>query len=293
MATSCITFVPTHALELVEVAALKQAVAAGHIEHREPLKAPLDVLAQHVVTVALGGGFQSAELLEEVRRTHAFASLTDQQWQWVLDFVERGGSSLQAYPDFHRVQRTGDTYRVIDRRIAALHRMCIGTIVGDASIQVRYLRGKVIGTVEENFIGRLSPGDRFTLGGKLMELVRIHDNTAWVKKGKGTVTSIPRWMGGRMPLSNELAQALRDQLTQSLAGKHRGAAMRAVKPLLDLQKAWSTLPAGDELLIERWHNREGYHTFVYPSKVDWSMKVWLRCGLCDYRESNRSALLCR
>ncbi len=144
----------------------------------------------------------------------------------VMDFVERGGSSLTAYPDYHRIKLVGDKYRVVDRKIAAFHRMSIGTIVGDASVQVKYLRGNSIGTVEESFVGRLSPGDRFTLGGKLLQLVRVHDNTAWVKRGKGQATALPRWMGGRMPLSSELAQALRDQLTESLAGKHRGPAMR-------------------------------------------------------------------
>ena len=263
-AKSSITFVPTHALELVEIAALKQAVADGVIEQRIPINAPLDVLAQHVVTTALGGGFAPISLFDEIRRTQAYANLTSEKWQWVIDFVEHGGSSLVAYPDYHRIQLVGDRYRVVDRKIAALHRMSIGTIVGDASIQVKYLRGNTIGTVEESFVGRLSPGDRFTLGGKLVELVRVQDNTAWVKRAKGQATSVPRWMGGRMPLSSELAQALRNRLTESLAGKHNGLAMRAVKPLLDLQKNWSILPAKDELLVERWANRDGHHTFVYP-----------------------------
>ncbi len=263
-ATSSITFVPTHAFELIEIAALKQAVSEGHIERREPLEPPLDVLAQHVVTIALGTGFKSSQLLEEVRRTFTFQKLSDQQWQWVLDFAQHGGSSLAAYPDFHRIQLTGDTYRVENRKIATMHRMSIGTIVGDASIQVRFLRGKPIGTVEESFLGRMNPGDRFALGGKVVELVRIHDNTAWVRRSKKQATAIPRWMGGRMPLSSELAQALRHKLSESLAGKYHGPAMRSVKPILELQKSWSVLPADDELLIERWHNREGYHVFVYP-----------------------------
>lgn len=263
-AKSCITFVPTHALELIEIAALKRAIAEGHIERRVPLQAPLDVLAQHLVTIAMGSGFRSEELLQEVRSTQAYKGLSDQQWQWVMDFNERGGSSLTAYPDYHRIRFVDGRYKVVDRQIATRHRMSIGTIVGDAALQVRYLRGKSIGTVEESFIGKLSPGDRFTLGGKLVELVRVQDNTAWVKRGRGAATSIPRWMGGRMPLSNELAQALRHQLTLSLAGIHQGRAMRAVKPLLDLQKDWSILPSNDELLIERWHSREGVHLFVYP-----------------------------
>lgn len=261
---SRITFVPTHALELVEIAALQSAVAAGHMESRVPLAKPLDVLAQHIVTVALGGGFRPDELLEEVRRTAAYANLTDEEWRWVIDFAERGGSSLAAYPDYHRITLVNDQYHVTNRRLATLHRLSIGTIMSDAAIQVRFMKGKGIGTVEESFVSRMAPGDRFMLGGKLLELVRVHDNTAWVKRGRGSVNAIPRWMGGRMPLSTELSQAVRDQLEQSIAGVYVGPAMTAVRPLLELQLEWSTLPAGEELLIERWANRDGHHLFVYP-----------------------------
>ncbi|MGN6135441.1 MAG: ligase-associated DNA damage response DEXH box helicase [Aureliella sp.] len=261
---SRITFVPTHAMELVEIAGLQKAVAAGHIESRVPLVKPLDVLAQHVVTVALGGGFVADELFDEVRTTVAYQTLSADEWRWVIDFAERGGSSLTAYPDYHRIALVDGRYRVPDRRIATLHRLSIGTIVSDAAIQVKYLKGKGIGTVEESFVSRMEPGDRFMLGGKLLELVRVHDNTAWVKRGRGQVTAIPRWMGGRMPLSTELSEAVRQELEASISGTFDGPAMQAVRPLLELQLDWSTLPASDELLIERVSNRDGHHLFVYP-----------------------------
>jgi ATP-dependent Lhr-like helicase len=57
---------------------------------------------------------------------------------------------------------------------------------------------------------------------------------------------------------------VREQLEASIAGVFEGPAMAAVRPLLELQLAWSTLPAGDELLIERLNNRDGHHLFVYP-----------------------------
>lgn len=261
---SRITFVPAQSLELVEIAALQKAVANGHMESRVPLVKPLDVLAQHVVTVALGGGFVADELYEEVRTTAAYEQLSPEEWRWVIDFAERGGSSLTAYPDYHRITLVDGRYRVTNRRLAALHRLSIGTIVGESAMQVKYMKGKGLGTVEESFVSRMEPGDRFMLAGKLLELVRVHDNTAWVKRGHGEVTAIPRWSGTRMPLSSELSQAVREQLEASIAGRYEGPAMEAVRPLLELQLAWSTLPAGDELLIERLSNRDGHHLFVYP-----------------------------
>src|SRR5690606_21971583 len=57
--TSTIYFVPTHSLELVEVAALKEAVKTNTIEEKQPMVLTFDVLIQFLVTIALGGGFKA------------------------------------------------------------------------------------------------------------------------------------------------------------------------------------------------------------------------------------------
>ena len=261
---SRVAFVPTNAIELVELAALRDAIGKGRIESRPAVLKPLDVLAQHVVTIALGGGFEPADLLNEVRTTKAYCELTDQEWQWVLDFCERGGSSLKAYPDFHRIVDINGKFVVEDKRIARLHRLSIGTIVSDAAIKVKYLKGGTLGTVEESFIGRMEAGDKFMLAGKLLELVKIHDNAAWVKKAKGSTTTIPRWMGGRMPLSTELSQAIREKLQEARNGKFESPEMQAVLPLLEIQNQWSIIPNENQLLIERLTDRDGHHVFIYP-----------------------------
>lgn len=261
---SRVTFVPTNALELVELAALRDAIKEGKIESRVPLKNSLDVLAQHVVTVAMGGGFTSPELLSEVRTTMAYRELTDQQWQWVLDFAIRGGETLRAYPDFKRIEPLGDRFVVTDKKTMREHRMSMGTIVSDASVKVKYQKGATLGSVEESFISRVSPGEKFRLGGKLLELIKIQDNAAWVKKAKGKSTTVPRWAGGRMPLSNELAEAFRTKLQQAKEGNYRSKEMQAVRPVLDLQMQWSMLPDTDQFLVESLHDRDGYHLFLYP-----------------------------
>ena len=263
-AISRLAFVPTHALELMELAAAQDSIASGDLESRPTLDAPLDVLAQHLVTVAIGGGFQADAMLTEVRRTLAYQTLSDQQWQWTLDFVVRGGSTLQAYPEFRRVELVEGRYVVNSRRIAALHRMNIGTIVSDAAMRVKYMQGKTLGTVEESYISKLSPGDKFLLAGRLVELVRVKNNEAWVKRASGSPDSVPRWMGGRMPLSSELSRSLRRKFEQVADGQFQGREMRRLQPLLELQSRWSHLPAADELLIEAVRTREGHHLFFYP-----------------------------
>jgi len=261
---SRVTCVPTHALELIEVAAARDGVEAAAVESRLPVERPLDLLAQHVVTVALGGGFRADELLAEVRSTRAYAGLLDDEWAWVIDFVTRGGEALRAYPEFQRVVERDGIYRVENRQVARRHRMGIGTIVSDASITVQYLRGARLGTVEESFIARLKPGDRFVFSGKPLEFVRVRDMKAWVRRSNSTKGYIPRWMGSRMPLSTELAAALRRRLQEAAAGQWRGPEMEAIRPILEVQARWSHIPDADELLIERVNTREGHHLFFFP-----------------------------
>ena len=265
---SRITLVPTHSLELVEAAAARQALEAGHIEARFSPRLCMDVLVQHLVSMALGSGFRADQLLAEVRSTWAFAGLRDSQWQWALDFVCHGGSSLTAYPDYQRVERHADgVYRVASERLARRHRMGIGTIVSDASLQLKYWSkggGKTLGSVEEAFIARLRPGDTLVFAGRVLELVRVENMTAYVRRSTARKAAIARWNGGRMPLSSELADALVEQLDAAAHERFTGPEMRAVRPLLALQAQWSALPTTATLLAETFKSRQGWHLFLYP-----------------------------
>jgi ATP-dependent Lhr-like helicase len=262
--TSRVVCVPTHALELIEIAAVRDAIQSGQIEARAPLEAPLDLLVQHLVTVALGGGFRADELLAEVRSSYAYRELSDDEWRWALDFATRGGSALQNYPEYARIVEQDGRYLVTNATIARRHRMAIGTITSDATLKVQYLRGPVIGSIEEAFVARLRPGDRFLFGGKTLEFVRLRDLTAWVRRANGQTQALPRWSGSRMALSSELAAAMRRRLEAARNGELEGPEMRAVAPILRVQAKWSRIPAYNELLIERAKTREGNHLFVYP-----------------------------
>ncbi len=263
-AVSQLAFVPTNAIELIELAAAQDAIVQGTLEAKPLLSKPLDVLVQHVVSVAIGGGFDADDLLNEVRSAVSYETLTESEWSWVLDFVVRGGASLKAYPDFHRVTIDEGRYEVLQRRVISNHRMNIGTITSDAAMQVKYLKGSTLGTAEESFLAKLKPGERFLFAGRLVELVRIRDNAAYVRRAKGKADTVPRWAGGRMPLSSELSEALRRKIEEASSGKLVGREMQALKGLFDIQVAWSILPRCNQLLIERIRNRHGYHVFLFP-----------------------------
>ncbi|HEY2574483.1 MAG TPA: helicase-related protein, partial [Verrucomicrobiaceae bacterium] len=263
-AASRIHCVPAHALELVEFAAVRDGIQGGDMESREPMDRPLDVLVQHLVTLGLGGGFQSAEALTEVRSTHAFRSLSDDEWNWTLDFITKGGRALGAYPQFQRVRLEGGRFFVPDPLVAKFHRMSVGTITSDATMLVKLRSGGNLGSIEEGFIARLRPGDGFFFAGRALELVRTHDMTAVVRPAKKVSRRIPQWLGGKMPLSSQLALAVRRKLAQARRGDFSGPEMQAVAPVMRLQAAWSFIPDPDELLIEHTVSREGFHYFVYP-----------------------------
>lgn len=262
---SRVTLVPTHSLELLEAAAVKRAVATHRIEARRAPNKPFDVLVQHLVTIALGGGFLPDELYEEVTSSWSYRELTREEWQWALDFVARGGQSLVTYPEYRRVlPDEAGVHRVPDATIGRRHRMSIGTIVSDAQMKVQYVSGGRIGTVEESFIGRMKPGDRFLFSGRILELVRVHEMTAFVKRSESSRGAVSRWSGAKVPLSAELAHAAREELRLASQGVFDGPEMRALRPLFEIQERWSALPTSEVLVVESMRSREGYHLFAYP-----------------------------
>jgi len=263
-AISSIRCVPTHAFELIESSAVRIAAEQGWMEIREELKKPLDVLIQHVVTIGLGGGFIWEELFQEVRSTAAFRELTLEEWNWVIDFVAFGGKTLANYPEFHKLKLDESTYKVIDRRIGQRHRLSIGTITSEQAVEVRFQSGKRLGTIEESFVSKLFPGDEFIFAGKHLEFLHLREMSAIVRKIPAARPRIPRWTGGRMPLSTELARAVRQQLEKARNGVFEDPEMIAVKPILDLQKKWSAIPNQEEVLVEQIHSKEGFHLLIYP-----------------------------
>lgn len=263
-AVSRIYFVPTHSLELIEAAALREAISRGKIEARIPYLRSFDVLVQYLVTLAVSEGFDPREIYREVTQTCSFASITPDEWAWCLRFITTGGGSLGQYDEFRKVEVIQNQYVVKSRAVARRHRMSIGTIVSDAMLRVRFVNAGVLGHVEEWFVSRLKPGDNFWFAGRSLELVRIKDMEVQVKKSNKTTGPVPSFMGGRLPLSSQMGQMLREMLERCRQGDESHPELPAIRPLIELQQARSIVPSQDELLIEQTQSREGHHLFIYP-----------------------------
>jgi ATP-dependent Lhr-like helicase len=262
---SRVTLVPTNTMEIIEAAAARRAAQAGRVEKRIPPDKPLDVLVQHVVTVALGGGFAADPFYEEVRSAWSYRTLTRAEFDWAIAFCEKGGDSLGAYPEYHRiVPDEAGIYRVPDSGVARRHRLGVGTIVSDAAVQVKYLTGATIGTMEEGFIARLRPGDCFFFAGKLLEFVRVRDMAAYVRKASKNKGTVPTWQGSKMALSTELSEAVLEMMQTAAQGDFVEPELEAARPMLQTQQRLSKIPTPHTLLVETFASREGQHLFVYP-----------------------------
>lgn len=280
---SQIYFLPTHALELVEGAALRKAIDDEKFESRKPLEKSLDVLVQYLVTLAVGGGFKALKILEEVKSTFAFRLLTANEWNWMLDFITTGGNSLGAYDEFAKVYSDDGVYKILNRRAATRHRLSIGTIVGEPSLKVRFTTGGYLGTVEEYFVSKLNPGDTFWFAGRNLEFVRLKDLTVQVKKSKRKSGLTPAWAGGRFPLSSMLSDVIKEKLQEAKSGNYEDVELQAIRPLLEIQERWSTIPDSRSLLIEKTATKYGHHVFIYPFEGMFVHEVL--SGLIAYRIS--------
>jgi ATP-dependent Lhr-like helicase len=257
-------FVPTHSLELLEGAALKQAIKQGVFESRDPMLLTMDVLIQYMVTLAVSDGFRADELYKEVKSTFAFADLRRDEFNQLLDFITNGGKTLAQYDEFLKVEVENGLFKVNSRRVAMRHRLSIGTITSELSIRVKWLSGGSLGTIEESFVSKLKPGNTFWFAGRSLEFIRVKEMTAYVKKSKATKGLIPSWNGGRMPLSSQLSAVFRDKLDEVAHGVEKDEEVIALKPLFDLQAKLSHLPQSHEFLIESFKSREGHHLLFYP-----------------------------
>jgi ATP-dependent Lhr-like helicase len=262
-ATSRIYFLPTHALELVEAAALRAAMGQGSIENKYPMVLCFDVLIQYLCTLAVGVGFEPDQVLMQIKSCHCFSEITEEEWHQILLYLQEGGPALKEYDDYKKTVTENGRIYIKNRRLAMRHRLNIGTIVSDAMVRVQMQYGGYLGTIEEYFISRLQPGDVFIMAGKTLALVGMKDMTALVRTSNSKKALVPSWVGGRMSLTANLGHILRQTFNEVLSGSSQPE-ISALSDLFSLQTRLSHIPAANELLIEQIEDKDGWHLMVYP-----------------------------
>ena len=261
--TSDVFFLPTNALELLEISAFRRGLAEGDIESRHTLDKPYDVLIQHLVTLACGDGFAAKETFETVRKTFSYRELTEAEFDWILDFLQHGGKCLKAYPRYQKLVLEDGVFVISTPQISRMHKLSIGTITGNQQIKIAYAKGSRIGTVEESFVSRLKKGDVFFFAGRQLEYFQMKDMTLYVKNAKKKSNVVPVWSGGALAISDRLSRYIREEITQVKEG-NVSAEVACIMPILATQDRISHLPGADQFLIECCKTREGQHLYVYP-----------------------------
>jgi ATP-dependent Lhr-like helicase len=257
--------------ELLEAAV---TVASSRSQQQEPLSVPahpLDVLCQQLVGMAVARSWTPDEAFALVRRAYPYRELTRDDFEACLSYLSgrrSGAGSQQWLPP--RLSWDGDEFRALDERTARLLRRNLGTILSEATrpvaIESTEDASEAIGEVEEPFVERLNPGDRFLLDGRCLEYRRQENQTLLVEEIAGRPLT-PRWASDGLRLSAELARRLylfRVQVAEALRGGRSAAAalLRAdcglddsaalvVAAHLERQECVSEVPDATMLLIEQ------------------------------------------
>jgi ATP-dependent helicase Lhr and Lhr-like helicase len=258
--------VPANRFEVLECEAAMLGVAGRELDGDPPRPGGLDVLAQHLLGLACAAPFRPDDAYAEVQRTAPYASLSRQDFDDVLSFVENGGYALAAYERWRKLFRDSEgRVHVPSERIARQHRMNIGTIVEAPLIKVRLVGGKkrfgpLLGEVEEYFVNLLRPGDTFMFAGRLLRFLRLHENVVECAEGGTGEPMVPAYEGGRLPLTTNLADRVRGLLQDNSSW---AAFPEGVQNWLKLQKARSRLPGRNDLLVETFLRGDRWYLVAY------------------------------
>jgi ATP-dependent helicase Lhr and Lhr-like helicase len=266
--------VPSNRFEVLECEAARMAVIEGVQDSERMTVKKLDVLAQHILGMAVHAPFEPAALYEEIRSSFAYRELSREEFDKTVEFVSTGGYALRTYERYAKLKPMPDgRLRLAHPRLAQSYRLNVGTIVEDEMLKVRLVKpprvgkplvsygGKLLGEVEEWFINSMSIGDTFIFAGEVVKLEAVEELTALVSRTRSAEPAIPSYYGGKFPLSTYLARRVREMLADP--AKQRQLPVQ-VREWLGLQRYASVLPAADEMLVETFPRGNRYYLVCYP-----------------------------
>ncbi len=258
--------VPGNRFEYLEARAALDAIEDDELDPEIFRPGALDVLAQHILAMAVAAPFQQGELLAEIRSAAPYAGLKDETFEEILNFIATGGYALKAYDRFRRlVPEPGGMWRIAKPSVAQQHRLNAGVIVEQPLMAVRFRNGRKLGTVEEGFASVLAPGDRFFFAGLSLEVEQSKDTDIIVHASskRGQVVT---YGGQRMSMSTHLANRVR----QMLADRNDWSRFPDdVSEWLEVQSERSVLPEPHQLLVETFPH-ENQHFMVAYSFEGWN-----------------------
>jgi ATP-dependent Lhr-like helicase len=258
--------VPANRFEVLECEAAILGAAARELDGEPPRPGGLDVLAQHLLCMAVGAPFLPDEMFAEVRTAQPYAELTRRDFDDVLNFVETGGYALSAYERYRKLFRDSEgRVHVAGERVARQARMNVGTIVEMPVMKIRVVGkggrgGAPLGEIEEYFCSIMRPGNTFMFAGRLLRFLRIRENTVECTEGGDGDPMVPTWAGARMPMTTNLADRVRAMLQNPASWPDFP---EPVQEWLRLQRSRSRLPGANDLLVETFPRGSRWYMVAY------------------------------
>lgn len=274
--------VATNVNDLMECIVCAEMTRAVRLDEVRLMEAPLDVLAQHLVGMAMEGGYTPERAYAVVRRARSFAGLEYEVFERVLRYLKGGGESLekQYAESFGKVIEVAGELAVPSKKVEREYLANVGVIHTEGMVTV-YLGKRRLGQIEEGFLKRLKVGDVFVLAGRMVRLIETGVGEVKVEEAKLALPTVPAWNANKMPLASGLAMEVRQLRTELAQRLRKGAtaeeqnetadwlverfeisltnAQSIVRHCLN-QLRVSLIPSADSFLIERFveagHERE-------------------------------------
>jgi ATP-dependent helicase Lhr and Lhr-like helicase len=199
----------TNMNDLVECCATVLLARSRQLDEIRIPQAPLDVLAQHLVSMGCIREWRKSEALALARRAYPFRNISDHDFAETLDYLAGGGKSLrQQYSEtFGKIVLGTESFQTPPGRVQRDLLQNIGVIPNEGSVAVK-LKSRTLGYIEEIFIRNLQPGDVFIIAGRPVRLERTGMMECFVTRADAAVPTVPRWNANKMPLTNKVAEEI-------------------------------------------------------------------------------------
>lgn len=193
--------------DLVECSVMLDAARKRHLDSFITPKNALDVLSQHIVGMALTKKWNVEDAFMVVKKAYPYHTLQKSDFLSVLEYLSGafvGLESRRVYAKIWYEQKDG-TFGKRGRFTKLIYYLNLGTIPDEVAIDVYTIEKKWIGSIEEEFLTRLKPGDVFVLGGKPFKFEFSKGMICYVSGAGNEPPTIPPWFSEQLPLSYELA----------------------------------------------------------------------------------------
>ena len=286
--------------ELVECAAMLDAIARGELDRVTIPSKPLDVLAQQVVAEVAAREWSEDDLLALFRRAHPYANLQSEEYAAVVRMLAEGFTTRRGHRAAY-VHRDAVNRVLRGRRGARLTAITSGGAIPDTADYEVVLEpaGQQVGTVNEDFAIESLAGDIFQLGNTSYRILRVEAGRVRVEDAQGQPPNIPFWLGEAPGRSDELSHAVSrlradvvsrldegakaEELARELPFG-RSAAGQLVDYLAAARAALGVVPTHDTVVLERFFDESGGMQLVihspFGSRINRAWGLALRKRFC-------------